>query len=154
MGFNIYFYETRDDVSRERLAEMLNELYREQEQAVANCQKLQRKIKAIERERDKYVLVYPQPKLVIYNLTYNYSTPECIEYWYGRRDFHGKTVKDAREIMLTAINRMEEDGIVPNDLKNYVRPTRETMLSDLLMWLKLNYPAMMNMNGDWVVMLD
>lgn len=149
MGFNIYFYETRDDLSRERLNEMLNDLHREQ--AAVNCPKLQRKIKAIERERDKYVLVVPQPKLAIYNLTSNYSIPECMSYWYGPRDFHMKTVAEAREIMLKAIQIMEQEGIVPNCLsKNYVVKTIE---GDLLMWLKLNYSKLESMTDTWLIVL-
>lgn len=149
MGFNIYFYETRDVSSRERLTEMLNDLYREQ--SMSNCVKLQDKIKAIERERDKYVLVVPQPKLTIYNLTNNYSIPECMSYWYGLRDFHMKTVVEAREIMLKAIQRMEQEEIVPNCLsKKYAV---KTIVGHLLMWLKSNYSNLETMNDNWLIVL-
>ena len=59
---------------------------------------------------------------------------------------------EAREIMFKAI---EEDGIVPNELgKNYVRPTKETMTSDLLMWLKITYSDLEKMDEDLLIMLE
>ena len=95
-------------------------------------------------------------RLKISNLTYNYSTPECQEYWYGRRDYHGKKVDVARETMKLAIERMESDGIVPNDLsKRYVRPeTTGALLSDLLMWLKTTYADLEKMDDDLLIMLE
>ena len=93
-------------------------------------------------------------RITISNLTYNYSTPECMAYWYGRRDYHGKLVGEAREIMFESIRRMEEDGIIPNDLKNYVRPTKETITSDLLMWLKITYSDLEKMDDDLLIMLE
>jgi hypothetical protein len=91
-------------------------------------------------------------RLTISNLTYNYSTPECKAYWYGRRDYHGKLVGEAREIMKLAIERMEEDGIVPNELgKNY---GKTTITSDLLMWLKITYSDLEKMDEHLLIMLE
>jgi hypothetical protein len=151
MGFNITFYKIRP-APRERMMELICEL-RRQPQTL----KIERKIKSIEKELEtvKYKRVNCCLKLTIFNLSYNYSIPECKEYWYGRRDYHGKTVSEAREIMLNAIERMERDGIVPNEFgKNYVRPTRETMTSDLLMWLKITYSDLENIDDNLLIMLE
>ena len=93
--------------------------------------------------------------MTISNLTYNYSIPECDKYWNGRRDYHMKTVGEARETMRLAIELMEEDGIIPSEFsKNYVRPTRETMVNDMLMWLKINYYDLEKMDEDLLVILE
>jgi hypothetical protein len=151
MGFNITFYKIRP-APKERMMELICELRRQQP-----TPKIERKIKSIEKELDtvKYKRFNHHLTLTILNLTYNYSIPECKEYWYGRRDYHGKTVGEAREIMLNAIERMEMDGIVPNEFgKNYVRPTRETMTSDLLMWLKITYSDLENMDENLLIKLE
>lgn len=97
-----------------------------------------------------YQKVSPTPRLRISNLTYNYSTPECMAYWYGRDDLHGKTVADARERMLEAIERMEKDGIAPNE--QYRIDT--SMVKNLLMWLKSAYGDLEHIDNEFVIMLD
>lgn len=93
--------------------------------------------------------------LTISNLTYNFSTPECRHYWYGRDDYHGKLVGEARDIMKTAIERMEDDGIVPNDINSpdYKKQSKDNILGDLLMWLKITYSDLMKIDDELLVML-
>jgi len=71
--------------------------------------------------------------LMMGNLTYNYSTPECMVYWYGPRDFDGKTVGEAMDFMRKAIVAMFSDGILP--LKWCDKETKENVLRSLLFWL-------------------
>lgn len=71
--------------------------------------------------------------LMMGNLTYNYSTPECCVYWYGLRDFDNKTVGEAMDAMRKAIIAMFSDGILP--LKWCDRGTKENVVESLLFWL-------------------
>ncbi len=150
MGFSIQFYK-KTDPPRDRLNAIIDDLRRQPQ-----TPKIQQRINAIERElysNTRYKLA--KPKLTFCNLTYNYSTPECIEYWYGRRDYNNTTVKIARETMRLAIERMEKDGIIPNELgQNYIKPTPETLLNDMLMWLKTTYSDLLNIDDDLIIILN
>jgi hypothetical protein len=79
--------------------------------------------------------------LKILNLTYNYSRPECMKYWYGPRDYHGKTVGEAIAIMEKAVANMIADGIevVSDLLYNYDHYIKMDVQSELLGWLISNY---------------
>lgn len=142
MGFDIKFYELKQP-PKERLNEILNSLHMERD-----CHHIRRKIRAIEREIDavKYVLVTPQPRLRISNLTYNYSQYQT--YWYGRDDLHGHTVSEARERMLEAIMAMEKDGIISTKTN-----TCDT-IGDLLWWLKSAHTDLHHIDDEFVIMLD
>jgi hypothetical protein len=87
-------------------------------------------------ENDEYSPV----NLRIMNLTYNYSRPECKKYWYGPRDYDGKTIGEAIHIMETAVAKMIDDGIeVVYLLYNYKRGIKMDMQTELLGWLISNY---------------
>lgn len=89
--------------------------------------------------------------LAMGNLTYNYSTPECMTYWYGPRDFDGKTVREATELMRTAIITMFSDGILP--LKWCDRETKENVLRSLLFWLINTSIDLSSQPKEWIVKL-
>jgi hypothetical protein len=83
---------------------------------------------------------YSHVNLRILNLTYNYSRPECKKYWYGPRDYDGKTIGEAIHIMETAVAKMIDDGIEVVDLLyNYQRGIKMDMQTELLGWLISNY---------------
>ena len=89
--------------------------------------------------------------LTMGNLTYNYSIPECMSYWYGPRDFDGKTVREAMELMRKAIITMFSDGILP--LKWCDRETKENVLRSLLFWLINTSIDLSPHPKEWIVKL-
>ena len=83
---------------------------------------------------------YSYVNLKILNLTYNYSRPECMKYWYGPRDYDGKTIGEAISIMEKAVSSMIDDGIEIVDLLyNYQRGIKMDKQTELLGWLISNY---------------
>jgi hypothetical protein len=57
--------------------------------------------------------VYMQDdSLYVSNLTYNYSVPECMKYWYGPRDYglikHGSIMVDRRLVHLKKKNNQNK----------------------------------------------
>ena len=83
---------------------------------------------------------YSYVNLRIMNLTYNYSRPECMKYWYGPRDYDGKTIGEAICIMEKAVSSMIDDGIEIVDLLyNCQRGIKMDMQTELLGWLISNY---------------
>ena len=85
------------------------------------------------------------------NLTYNYSTPECMKYWYGPRDFDGKTVGEALNIMRTTIIAMFSDGILP--LRSFDRETKDNTLRSLLFWLIYASIDLSKFTKEWTLKL-
>lgn len=78
--------------------------------------------------------------LQIFSLTYNFSRPECSKYWYGPRDYHGKTIGEAIAIMEKAVSQMIDDGITVVDLLyNYEHEIVMDKKTELLGWLITNY---------------
>ncbi len=86
------------------------------------------------------------------NLTYNYSVPECMKYWYGPRDYDGKTVGEAMDGMRKAICAMFSDGILP--LPYYAKETRENFANSLLAWLISHSQQLSVFPKDWTVKLE
>lgn len=83
---------------------------------------------------------YSYVNLRIMNLTYNYSRPECKKYWYGPRDYDGKTIGEAIAIMENAVSSMIDDGIEVVDLLyNYQHGIKMDIKTELLGWLISNY---------------
>lgn len=83
---------------------------------------------------------YSHVNLRIMNLTYNYSRPECKKYWYGPRDYDGKTIGEAIVIMEKAVSAMIDDGIKVVDLLyNYEDKIHMDIQTELLGWLISNY---------------
>ena len=89
--------------------------------------------------------------LQLSNLTYNYSTPECMAYWYGPRDFDGKTVGEALDIMRKAIISMFSDGILP--LKWCERETKDNTLRSMLFWLISTSIDLSKLPKEWTLKL-
>jgi hypothetical protein len=86
------------------------------------------------------------------NLTYNYSVPECMKYWYGPRDYDGKTVGEAMDGMRQAICAMFADGVLP--LPYYAKETRENFQNSLLAWLISHSQQLSVFPKDWTVKLE
>lgn len=86
------------------------------------------------------------------NLTYNYSVPECMKYWHGPRDYHGKTVGEAMDGMRKAICAMFADGILP--LAYYAKETRENFQNSMLAWLINHSQQLSVFPKDWRVELE
>jgi hypothetical protein len=84
---------------------------------------------------------YYHVNLRILNLTYNYSRPECKKYWYGPRDYDGKTIGEAIAIMEKAVSTMIDDGIevVSDLLYNFRMGIKMDNQTELLGWLISNY---------------
>lgn len=83
---------------------------------------------------------YCHVNLRIFNLTYNYSRPECMKYWYGPRDYDGKTIGEAISIMEKAVAQMIDDGIEVVDLLYYCEhEIRMDLKAEFLGWLITNY---------------
>ena len=97
--------------------------------------------------------VYMQDdSLNVSNLTYNYSVPECVKYWYGPRDYDGKTIGEAMEWMRKAIAAMFMDGILP--LTDFSKEKRENFLNSLLAWLISHSIQLSKFPKDWRVQLE
>jgi len=90
--------------------------------------------------------------LNVSNLTYNYSVPECIKYWYGPDDYDGKTIGEAIVRMRTAICVMFTDGILP--LPDFSKEKRENFINSLLAWLIRHSIELSKFPKDWRVQLE
>ena len=97
--------------------------------------------------------VYMQDdSLNVSNLTYNYSVPECMKYWYGPRDYDGKTIGEAMEGMRKAICAMFADGILP--LSDFSKESRDNFINSLLAWLIRHSIELSKFPKDWTVKLE
>ncbi len=103
--------------------------------------------------------VEQDPELRVSNLTYNYGWwPECKEYWDATRDYDGKTVGEAIQIMEQVTAKMIADGIVYKDFLQFDKVTNKYIalnhLEDLLAWLIDNYTSLIRMPRQWRIRLD
>lgn len=108
---------------------------------------------------DWYILLYnsfgvymQDESLYVSNLTYNYSVPECTKYWYGPRDYDGKTIGEAMEGMRNAICAMFADGILP--LTDFSKENQEKIVNSLLSWLIKHSAELSKFSKDWTVELE
>ena len=83
--------------------------------------------------------------LPILNLTYNYSRPECMKYWYGPNDMHNKTVEEVIQNMERAILNMIKDGIEIGDC--FVKDD----IGGFLSYIIRQYRGFSKMPRDWKV---
>jgi hypothetical protein len=90
--------------------------------------------------------------LYVSNLTYNYSVPECIKYWYGPDDYDGKTVGEAMEGMQKAICAMFANGILP--LSDFEKEGIDNRVNSLLAWLIRHSKELAKFPKDWKVELE
>jgi hypothetical protein len=75
-----------------------------------------------------------------------------MKYWYGPRDYDGKTIGEAMEGMKKAICAMFADGILP--LKDSVKGTRDNVINSLLTWLIRHSIELSKFSKDWTVKLE
>lgn len=87
--------------------------------------------------------------LKICNLTYDFSRPELIKYWYGPNDMHNKTVEEVIKNLERAVSTMIADKIKIGDISS----KQPGNINKFLAYLITQYQSFIKMPRNWTVEL-